>query len=177
MTKFSSDDARGYLLDRVRYPKGASLFNNHSLRFLWVLRKAKKSRNPLWKIFHARMREKYGLEIPIKVDIGYGIYLGHAFNITINPDVVIGRNCNVHKGVTIGRENRGRRKGTPSIGDEVWIGVNATVVGGIKVGSDVLIAPNSYVNCDVPDHSIVLGNPCRIIARDNATECYINRKI
>ena len=70
-----------------------------------------------------------------------------------------------------------KRKGAPRIGDEVWIGVNATVVGGIKVGSDVLIAPNSYVNCDVPDHSIVLGNPCRIIARDNATECYINRKI
>ncbi|RDB66710.1 serine acetyltransferase [Eggerthella lenta] len=123
------------------------------------------------------MRERYGLEIPIKTDIGYGVYLGHAFNITINPDAVIGRNCNVHKGVTVGRENRGKRKGAPRIGDEVWIGVNATVVGGIKVGSDVLIAPNSYVNCDVPDHSIVLGNPCRIIARDNATECYINRKI
>lgn len=131
----------------------------------------------MWKILHARMRERYGLEIPIKTDIGYGVYLGHAFNITINPDAVIGRNCNVHKGVTVGRENRGKRKGAPRIGDEVWIGVNATVVGGIKVGSDVLIAPNSYVNCDVPDHSIVLGNPCRIIARDNATECYINRKI
>lgn len=167
----------GYSFDRARYPYEASLFNNHSLRFLWVLRKAKVSRNPLWKILHARMRERYGLEIPIKTDIGYGVYLGHAFNITINPDAVIGRNCNVHKGVTVGRENRGKRKGAPRIGDEVWIGVNATVVGGIKVGSDVLIAPNSYVNCDVPDHSIVLGNPCRIIARDNATECYINRKI
>ncbi|WP_317414975.1 serine acetyltransferase [Thermophilibacter provencensis] len=178
MSEVLSDEAHGiYSLDRARYPEEASFFNNHSLRFLWVLRKAKTSRNPLWKILHARMRERYGLEIPIKTDIGYGVYLGHAFNITINPDAVIGRNCNVHKGVTIGRENRGKRKGAPSIGDEVWIGVNATVVGGIKVGSDVLIAPNSYVNCDVPDHSIVLGNPCRIIACDNATEHYINRKI
>lgn len=177
LSEYNETHGGGYSLDHARYPEESSLLNNHSLRFLWVLRRAKVSRNPLWKILHAWMRERYGLEIPIKTDIGYGIYLGHAYNITINPDATIGRNCNVHKGVTIGRENRGKRKGAPSIGDEVWIGVNATVVGGIKVGSDVLIAPNSYVNCDVPDHSIVLGNPCRIIARDNATECYINRKI
>ena len=37
-------------------------------------------------------------------------------------------NCNIHKGVTIGQENRGKRKGTPVIGDEVWIGINATIV-------------------------------------------------
>lgn len=49
--------------------------------------------------------------------------------------------------------------GIPVIGDKVWIGVNATIVGAIKVGNDVLIAPNTYVNCDVPDHSIVLEIP------------------
>ena len=67
--------------------------------------------------------------------------------------------------------------GTPVIGDKVWIGVNATIVGAIKIGNDVLIARNTYVNCDVPDHSIVFGNPCIIKHRDNATECYINRAI
>lgn len=67
--------------------------------------------------------------------------------------------------------------GTPVIGDKVWIGVNATIVGAIKIGNDVLIAPNAYVNCDVPDHSIVFGNPCIIKHRDNATEWYINRTI
>lgn len=67
--------------------------------------------------------------------------------------------------------------GTPVIGDKVWIGVNATIVGAIKIGNDVLIAPNAYVNCDVPDHSIVFGNPCIIKHRDNATEDYINRTI
>ncbi|MBQ0110710.1 MAG: serine acetyltransferase, partial [Oscillospiraceae bacterium] len=78
-----------------------------------------------------------------------------------------------HKGVTVGIENRGKRKGTPTIGNRVWIGVGATVVGKITVGDDVLIAPNSYVNCDVPSHSVVLGNPCKIIPRENATEYYI----
>ena len=67
--------------------------------------------------------------------------------------------------------------GTPVIGDKVWIGVNATIVGAIKIGNDVLIAPSTYVNCGVPDHSIVFGNPCIIKHRDNATECYINRAI
>lgn len=59
----------------------------------------------------------------------------------------------------------------------MWIGINAVIVGKVNIGNDVLIAPNSYVNCDVPDHSIVFGNPCIIKYRDNATEGYVNRKI
>lgn len=106
-----------------------------------------------------------------------GIYLGHAYNITINGRATIGRNCNIHKGVVIGQTNRGKRKGVPTIGDEVWIGINAAIVGGITIGDDVLIAPNSYVNCDVPPHSVVFGNPCIIKNRDRATEGYVNNKV
>ena len=116
-------------------------------------------------------------EIRAGATIGGGLYLGHAFNITVNPAAVIGRNCNLHKGVTIGQENRGKRKGAPRIGDRVWIGANSTVVGNVSIGTDVLIAPNSYVNCDVPSHSIVLGSPCKIIPRANATEGYINSRV
>lgn len=97
--------------------------------------------------------------------------------ITINPKAILGKNINIHKGVTIGQENRGKRKGVPIIGNEVWIGINSTIVGNVSIGNDVLIAPNSYVNCDVPDHSIVIGNPCIIKHRDNATEDYINNRI
>ena len=89
----------------------------------------------------------------------------------------IGENCNLHKGVTIGQENRGPRQGAPKIGNSVWIGVNATVVGNIRIGDDVLIAPNSFVNCDVPSHSVVFGNPCIIKHKENATEDYINCKV
>ena len=122
------------------------------------------------------VKKKRGIEIYGLSDIGPGLYLGHTYNITINSDAIIGKNCNIHKGVTIGQENRGKRKGVPTIGNSVWIGVNATIVGNITIGDDVLIAPNSYVNCDVPSHSIVIGNPCKIIARDNATEGYISNK-
>ena len=63
--------------------------------------------------------------------------------------------------------------GTPTIGNRVWIGVNATVVGKITIGDDVMIAPNAFVNCDIPSHSIVIGNPCVIRYREKATEGYI----
>lgn len=53
--------------------------------------------------------------------------------------------------------------------------MNSTIVGNIVVGDDVLIAPNTYINCNIPDHSIVVGNPCIIKRVDNAMKDYINR--
>lgn len=161
----------------MRYGEDTSFMTDHALRFLWVLRKTQRSSNPIWRLMLQHMRGRCGLEISRSTDIGPGLYLGHAYNITVNPAAIIGSNCNLHKGVTIGQENRGKREGAPVIGDCVWIGVNATLVGRISVGNDVLIAPGAYVNCDVPSHSIVLGNPCRVIPRDNATGGYINRKV
>ena len=113
----------------------------------------------------------------LKFDIGPGLYMGHVHGITLNPKVKIGKNCNIHKGVTIGQENRGKRKGVPVIGDEVWIGINAIIVGNIHIGNDVLIAPGAYINFDVPDHSIVVGNLGVIRHAAHATDGYINRKI
>lgn len=124
----------------------------------------------------SRHRDKYGLEISWHTKIGKGLYIGYANNITINPAAIIGENCNIHKGIVIGQTNRGPRKGVPTIGNEVWIGINSAIVGGITIGDDVLIAPNSFVNVDVPSHSVVFGNPCVIKHRDNATEGYINKK-
>lgn len=150
----------------------------YTLRFLRVFRIAQSSKNYMvqliCKLILRRYRLKYGIEISPKSKIGKGLYIGHAFNITINPKVEIGEWCNLHKGVIIGQENRGKRKGTPHLGNKVWVGINAAIVGNITIGDDVLIAPNSYVNCDVPSHSIVFGNPCIIKHKDNATEGYIN---
>ena len=108
--------------------------------------------------------------------IGGGLYIGHPYCITINPQAVIGRNVNIHRGVVIGQENRGKRKGAPTLGDDIWIGINASIVGGVKVGNDVMIAPGAFVNRDVPSHSVVIGNPCIIKHKDHATEGYINHK-
>ena len=123
------------------------------------------------------IKSKRGIELFGKTNIGEGLYIGHAYNITINDKVILGKNCNIHKGVLIGQENRGKRCGVPTIGNEVWIGINACIVGKVTIGDDVLIAPNSFVNCDVPSHSVVFGNPCIIKHKDNATEGYINNKV
>lgn len=64
----------------------------------------------------------------------------------------------------------------PTIGDEVWIGVNATIVGKVSIGEDVIIA-NAFVNCDILSHSVVFGNLCIIKHKENTTEGYINNKI
>jgi len=164
-----------YLLDKARYDNGEA----YILRFLWVLRLLAQVKNPflkaILKLIHRRYRLKYGLEISPLTKIGKGLYLGHAFNITINQNSIIGDNCNIHRGVLIGQENRGDRKGTPQIGSQVWIGINASIVGKVVIGDDVLIAPNTFVNCDVPSHSVVFGNPCTIKHKENATKGYINR--
>ena len=113
------------------------------------------------------------MEIHPSCKIGKGFYIGHPFNITINPKVEIGNNVNIHKGVTIGQENRGKRKGVPIIGNKVWIGVNTVIVGKIRIGENVLIAPNTFVNTDIPSDSLVFGNPCVIKHKSDATEGYI----
>ena len=130
-----------------------------------------------YKFLFIRNREKKCIDMAVENQIGAGVYFGHPSGITINTHAVIGNNCNIGKGVTIGRENRGKRKGAPVIGDEVWIGINAVIVGNIHIGNDVLIAPNAYVNFDVPDHSIVIGKPAMIKHCDYATEGYINNKV
>ena len=62
----------------------------------------------------------------------------------------------------------GKRGGVPTIGNRCQIGANAIIVGGIQVGNDVLIAPGALVNFDVPDNSIVIGNPGQIITKEQS---------
>ena len=125
------------------------------------------------RLWHRHLRVKFGFQIPHKTQIGQGLFLGHFGGIVINQNVQVGRNCNIAQGVTIGQVNRGQKPGSPKIGNRVWIGANAVVVGNIEVGDDVLIAPLSYVNFDVPARSVVMGNPGQIIS-DKGSDGYIN---
>ncbi len=147
------------------------------IKYMKVFRKAQKSKNPFTFLRLMALSKKTGIQIRPRTKIGEGFYIGHTGRIIINPDAVIGKNVNIATGVTIGQENRGKRKGCPTIMDEVWIGTNAVIVGNITIGQDVLIAPLSYVNFDVPPHSIVVGNPAKILPRENATDGYIDNKV
>ncbi len=149
-------------------------------RYVYFLRKAANSKGLLaffYKLALRRYSLKYGYQISYRTQIGEGFYLGHWGPIVVNPKTVIGKNCNMAQGVTIGQTNRGEKQGVPRIGNEVWIGANAVIVGGIEIGNNVLIAPNAYVNFDIPDHSIVVGNPAKIISNQEATKGYINHQV
>lgn len=166
-----------YNADISRYSGEASCYMKI---FHFCYRKAQTTTGIKHKLYHLLLkihREKHGIEMSDEVSCGAGLFIGHPYNITINNRAVLGQNVNIHKGVLIGRENRGKREGAPIIGDNVWIGINAAIVGNVKVGSDVLIAPNSFINCNIPDHSVVFGNPCIVVHRDMATEQYINNRI
>jgi serine O-acetyltransferase len=96
--------------------------------------------------------------------IGGGLYIAHIGGVHINPQAVLGKNCDVAHRVTIGASAMGR-KGAPVLGDEVYIGTGATLVGKIKIGNGAKIAANTLVMTNVPDGATVMGVPGRIIMR------------
>ncbi len=71
----------------------------------------------------------------------------------------------------------GGHPGAPIVGNYVYVGLNSTILGGVVIGDDVLIAPNTFVNVDVPSHSVVIGSPCKIIRKENATAEVIWKKV
>jgi serine O-acetyltransferase len=149
-------------------------------KFMYVFRKANEHKRGsfrwlMYKLLHRKYIHKYGFQIPLSTRIGKGLYIAHFGNVVIHRDAILGDNCNLAHGVTVGQANRGKRKGCPVIGNKVWIGTGAVVVGKITIGDNVLIAPNAFVNLDVPSNSIVLGNPGKVIPKEDATVGYINR--
>jgi len=150
-----------------------------AFRYTYLLRHASvfpkySIRGFLYRILLNHYSYKYGFQITPNTKIGKGLYIGHIGPVVINGLTEIGENCTLTHLVTIGQANRGERKGCPKIGNRVWIGAGAVVVGKIVIGDNVLIAPNSYVNFDVPSNSIVTGNPAVIKEHANATEGYIS---
>ena len=147
------------------------------LKYIITFRKIQGAKNLFLKNYYRfklrKISKRTLIQIPYKTKIGEGFYIGHTGRIIISSDVVIVKNVNVATGVTIGKTNRGDKKGMPTIGNNVWVGTNSVIVGKITIGDDVLIAPNAYVNFDVPSHSIVIGNPAIIKQRNNATQDYI----
>jgi len=148
-------------------------------RYTYLFRKVSvHQRNSLpgmvYRLLMRRYRYKYGFEINQEATIGKGFYLTSHIGSVIIGRVNMGKNCNVGHLVTIGRGIAGDRKGFASIGDNVWIGAGAVIVGAIRIGNNVLIAPNTYLNFNVPDNSVVYGNPGKIIKAKNPTSDYIN---
>ncbi len=128
----------------------------------------------LVRLWLLRARHRYGLELSPRSRIGRGLLLsGHPGGIIVNPEVTIGCNCNLFQGVTIGRAYGGQSPGIPRLGDQVWVGPGAKVVGGITIGDDVAIGANSVVTTDVQAGSVVAGVPARVIS-DKGSSAYLH---
>jgi serine O-acetyltransferase len=174
-------DLHRYSQSTERLKNIKAIFFHPGARFIYLYRNCQKygKIHPLGLFFRLWIKILLGrknVEIPLNTKIGKGLYLGHFKNIIINANSKIGNNCNIMQGVTIGNESRGKRKGSPIIGNRVLIGPNSVVSGKIVIGNDVLIAPLTFVNFDVPDSAVVLGNPAKIVSY-SGSKGYINRTL
>ncbi len=101
----------------------------------------------------------YGLEISISQEIGGGLYIAHTYGVVIMPER-IGRNCSIISNVTIGLRNE---RVFPVIGNNVFIGAGARVLGGIRIGDGARIGANAVVIDDIPAGATAVGVPAKII--------------
>lgn len=111
-----------------------------------------------------------GYQIPFSVLIGDGLYIGHSGLLIINGNVRIGNNCNLSAGVVIGQGGRDANKGSPIIGDNVYIAPGAKIFGHIRIGNNVAIGANAVVTRDVPDNAVVVGVPAKVINYNGSKE-------
>jgi serine O-acetyltransferase len=108
------------------------------------------------------IRNVYGCSIPHTAKIGEGTNIGYnGIGVVIHYRAVIGSNCIISPGVTIGGTSG--KKDVPIIGNNVMIGTGAKILGPVKIGNNVVIGANSVVTKDVPDNCMVVGIPAKII--------------
>jgi putative colanic acid biosynthesis acetyltransferase WcaB len=115
-----------------------------------------------------------GIELPWNTQVGAGLKLYHGQALVVNDHTVIGANCTLRNSTTIGHKNLpdGSLSGSPEIGDNVDIGANVVILGSIKIGNNVIIGAGSIVVKDIPDNSVVVGNPAKIIRSLQAEKTY-----
>lgn len=145
-------DIRSFIRCYIRY-RGFRLLVYHRVM-------GQKTIIPRWLVnrLSQSLQRKMHVELPASVQLGKGALFLHPYGIVIHRDAVIGENFTMLKGATIGLDLT-KNVGVPQIGNNVYLGLNSTVVGSITIGDDVVIAANTFVNFDVPDGSVVLGSP------------------
>ncbi|WP_219929419.1 serine O-acetyltransferase [Sphingobacterium athyrii] len=148
------------------------LVRNHCFvyTFWWRMAKVRGFLSPIARYKHWRMSKKYGIQIPLAVNIGYGFYIGHGVGVIINPTAIIGNNVNISQFTTIGAHGK-----AAEIGDNVYIGPSVCIVNNVKVSSNSSIGAGAVVIKDVPENSTVAGVPAKVLNYDKLG-MYINNR-
>lgn len=120
---------------------------------------------PIGLLLKVHSLDRTGAEIHPSAEIGPGFCLVHTGGVVIGQGVVIGRDCRMHHGVTLGEPGRGSRFGmmNPVVGDHVTVGAHAVILGPARVGDGAVIGANSVVVSDIPENAVAAGNPARVI--------------
>ena len=146
---------QGRLALRVhQYGKWVDTIKNSKIR--WPF-------NKLYWVGFALSEMLLGISIPKSVRIGRGLKIWHFGSIIVHPATVIGENCTLRQGVTLG--NRRGADDAPIVGNNVEFGAYSQVLGHVRIGNDCRIGAMAVVLHDVPNGATVVGNPARIIVK------------
>jgi serine O-acetyltransferase len=113
------------------------------------------------------------IQLSAAAEIGPGLYLPHTGTIVVGSGGVLGADCTLCHGVTIGHRGGGRDSagsGNPVFGDRVYIGPGSAIVGPISVGDDAVIGIGAVVIKSVPPRAVVAGNPARVLSTQGSFE-------
>ena len=104
------------------------------------------------------------VRIPCSCEIGAGVWIAPGGRVHLADGVRIGEHCGIAHGVTMETSGKRDAPGAPELGNRVYVGPNAILVGKIRVGDDALVCPGAVLMRSVPPRAVVLGNPARIVS-------------
>ncbi len=117
---------------------------------------------PRFIAFFSRMIT--GIEIHPGVTIGEGLFIDHGMGVVIGETAIIGDNCHLNQGVTLGGTSNRREKRHPTLGNGVQVGAGAEIIGAVNIGDYARIGAGSVVVTNVPAYATVVGVPGKVVA-------------
>ncbi len=108
-----------------------------------------------------------GIEIHPAATIGKGLFIDHGSGVVIGETTIIGDDCTIYQGVTLGGTGKESGKRHPTLGNNVMVGAGAKVLGPVNIGNNSKIAAGAVVLTDIPDNCTAVGIPARIVKKDN----------
>ncbi|MGN1117404.1 MAG: serine O-acetyltransferase EpsC [Acutalibacteraceae bacterium] len=137
----------------VRMHRKAHWFYNHKMYFIA-------------RLISQRCVRKTNIEIHPGAQIGRRFFIDHGTGVVIGETAVIGDDCTIYQGVTLGGTGKDKGKRHPTLGNNVMVGAGAKVLGPFKVGDNSNIAAGSVVLSEIPENSTAVGTPARVVRQN-----------